>query len=269
LLQSDANVRIEPGYLRELVGQMLAENASLIGSVVVGIGERSLAATLENLQLTVFTAPGLCMAKELGDITCVLGKAMLLRRSELDALGGLARVKDVLAEDYLLVQIYERAGLHVVLSTTTVANVNATTTWKQLVGRHSRWLKMRAVVSAPGFAADLGSNPLPFALAAWLASGLDLRLLAVVAGVYLYKCYWDRTLLLRFRGHGLARAQLWATPARDLLLAAIWLHALFSRSTHWRGQRLRLGKGSVLLPDEGSLPFRFMRWMGRTSSRPE
>ena len=262
VLQSDGNVRIGPGYLRRIVGEMIAERASLIGSVVVGQGESSAAAKLENLQLTVFTAPGLCMAKELGNITCVLGKAMLLRRSELEALGGLARVKDVLAEDYVLVQIYEQSGKHVVLSTTTVANVNESTSFGQFVSRHSRWLKMRALVSAPGYAADLGSNPLPFALGAWLASGFDPRVLCVVGGVYLYKCYWDARLLRRFRGHGMGAAQLWATPARDLILAGIWLYALFSRSTQWRGQRFKLGPGSVLQQDEGSLPLRVLRRIG-------
>ncbi len=262
LLQSDANVRLPTGYLRQLVGEMLSQDAALIGSVVVGVGERTAGAALENLQLTAFVAPGLCMAEELAGITCVLGKSMLLRRSELEAIGGLACVKDVLAEDYVLCQRYQQHGKRVVLSTTAVANVNANTSLRQVAARHARWLKMRAVVSRAGYAADLGSNPFALALAAWLAGGFDPRLLALAAGVWLYKCYWDARLLARFRGHGLGPAQLWVTPARDLLLAAIWLYALFSRSTEWRGQRLRLGPGSVLRHDERPLPLRLLQRLG-------
>jgi ceramide glucosyltransferase len=252
LLQSDANVRLRPDYVRALVGYMLAENASLVGSLVVGEGERSLAATLENLQLTAFTAPGLCMAKELADITCVLGKSMLLKRSELEALGGLALVKDLLAEDYALCQIYTQHGKRIAMTTLRVSNVNQHTSLRQFTSRHSRWLKMRAVVSSAGFVADLGSNPLPFAALATIASGFDLRVLAVTAGVYAYKCTWDARLLHKLRGEGLGAAQFWATPARDLALAGIWLYAAFSRTTTWRGQRLVLGRGSLLLPDEGA-----------------
>lgn len=252
LLQSDANVRLQPGYLRALVAHMLAQGASLVGSLVIGEGERSAAATLENLQLTAFTAPGLCMAKELADITCVLGKSMLLRRSEFEQAGGFALVKDLLAEDYALCQIYAQRGKRIVMTTLRVSNINERTSLRQFASRHSRWLKMRAVVSAPGFIADLGSNPLPFALLAWLASGCDPRLLAVLAGTYAYKCTWDARLLRKLRGHGLGAAQLWATPARDLVLACIWLYAVFSRTTVWRGQRLVLGRGSLLLPADAA-----------------
>lgn len=261
-LQSDANVRLRPGYLRRLVGTMLAENASLVGSLVVGVGERTFAATIDNLQLTAFTAPGLCMAEELAGITCVLGKAMLLRRSELEEIGGLARVRDVLAEDYVLTQLFQKAGKRVVLTTDPVENINVSTSMRRFVGRHSRWLKMRAVVSVPGYLADLGSNPFPLALAAVIASGFDQRLLPMLGGVYLYKCFWDAKLLRRLRGHGLGFAQLWATPARDLALTMIWFYALFSRSTEWRGKPLLLGPGSVLIHNDGPLPLRLLRRIG-------
>jgi len=263
VLQSDANVRLRPGHLRRMVATLQAEDASLVGSLVVGTGERSACATVENLQLTAFTAPGLCAAKELADITCLLGKAMLFRRSELDALGGIAMVKDVLAEDFVMTQLYERAGKKVVLSADPVANVNQSTTLRQLGSRHSRWMKMRVVVSLPGFIGDLGSNPLPFALLALPASGFSPRALAVLGGVYLYKLAWDALMLRRLRGRGLGLAQLWATPARDLLLSGIWAYSLFSRTTVWRGRRLRMGPGTLLVPEEApALPARVLRRLG-------
>jgi ceramide glucosyltransferase len=262
VLQSDANVRLPAGYLRRLVARMETEQASLIGSLVVGVGERSPGAVLENLQLTAFTAPGLCMAKELAGVSCVLGKSMLFRRTELECLGGLARVKDMLAEDFVLAQLYEQSGQRVVLSIEAVHNVNVGTSVRQFAMRHSRWLKMRAVVSAPGFIADLASNPLPFAVAACVASGFETMLLSLVAIVYAYKCFWDARLLRLLRGHGLGFAQLWATPARDLMLAGIWCYALCSRTTEWRGRRLRLGRNSMLLDDDGPLPLRLLRRFG-------
>jgi ceramide glucosyltransferase len=263
VLQSDANVRLRPGHLARMVATLQAEQASLVGSLVVGDGERTPASAVENLQLTAFTAPGLLAAKELANVTCLLGKAMLFRRSELDQLGGIAVVKDVLAEDFVMTQLYERAGKKVVLSADPVENVNQGTTLRQLGSRHSRWMKMRVVVSLPGFVGDLGSNPLPLALLAVLASAASPRALGLLGFAYVYKVALDAFMLRRLRGSGLGAAQLWATPARDLLLAGIWVYSVFSRTTVWRGRRLRMGPGTVLVPDEASaLPARVLRRLG-------
>jgi ceramide glucosyltransferase len=262
VLQSDANVRLRPGHLIRMVSEMQIENASLLGSLVIGDHERSIGATLENLQLTTFTAPGICTAKELGGVNCVLGKAMLFRRHELEAMGGLARVKDVLAEDFALGLLYAEHDKRVFLSMDSVVNVNRCTPIRRFLSRHSRWLKMRAVVSVPGFLADLGTNPVALTMLAWFASGLDARLLWALLLVYAYKCSADTLLLHRFRGRGLGLAQFWATPARDLSLAVLWLYASVSRSTQWRGRRLRLGRGSLLLPDSGALSHRLLRRVG-------
>ncbi|MDD9932346.1 MAG: glycosyltransferase [Myxococcales bacterium] len=256
LLQSDANVRVRPDYLRSIVGELLDRDASLLGSLVVGVGERSAGAALENLQLTGFIAPSVCIAREIAHVTCVLGKAMLLRRSELDQLGGIAIVKDVLCEDFVLAQRYAEAGKRVVLSAHTVENVNVNTPVEAFVARHSRWLKMRAVLSLPGTLADLGANPLPFILA---ASILDARLWLLCIAVWLHKSYWDAALLRRLRGDSLGLTHLWAGPVRDVMLALICFYSLVSRSTEWRGKRFLLGPGSTLIPDEGPLTERLAR----------
>ena len=41
VLQSDANVRARPTYVRDIVGELVAHDASLLSSMVVGVGERS------------------------------------------------------------------------------------------------------------------------------------------------------------------------------------------------------------------------------------
>jgi len=242
-----------------VVAELLASDAALLGSLVVGVGERSLGAQLENTQLTAFTLPGVCTARELANIQCVLGKAMLFRRSELERIGGLARVKDVLAEDYVLAQVFEAEGRKVVVSPRTVQNINVDTPLERFFARHSRWLKMRAVVSIPGHVADLGSNPFPLSLLAWALSGFDGRLLLVALLVALHKAHCDAQLMRGVRGKSLGLAQLWVSPLRDLSLAALWLYSTLSRSTDWRGRRFLLGPGSVLIPYDGPLAVRLRR----------
>lgn len=248
VLQTDANVRVRPGYLRSVVQEWQATGASMLGSLIAARGERSLGAVLDNIQINTFTTPGLCLADRVANITCVLGKAMLFRRSELDSLGGLALVKDVLAEDYVLGQIYASAGKRVVLSRFSVDNVNVAAPLSRFLSRHARWLKMRVVVHLGGFAADLLSNATFFAFVAWVASGFAPPLAAVYLGVVAYKIALDQRLIRKLRGEPLAFSHALCMPLRDLILPCIWLYAAFSRTTEWRGARFRLGRGSVLTP---------------------
>jgi ceramide glucosyltransferase len=256
VLQSDANVRVRPGYLQAFVREFEARGAALMGGLVAGRGERSLGAALDTVQLTSFTSPGVCLAECLAGIPCVIGKAILFRRSELAALGGLELVKDVLAEDFVLGDAYLSAGKRVVISKLVVDNVNVDTSLRRFLARHSRWLKMRVVLHVPGFLADLLSNSSFFALLAAALSGGQPELLGLYVLVASYKLVIDARQIARVRGEPLAAIHLVALPLRDLLLPCLWLYALFSRTTEWRGERFRLARGSQLTPLNIAEPLR-------------
>jgi len=263
VLQTDANVRMRPGYLQELVAELLDEEADMIGSLVVGAGEQSAGSALDNVQLTCFTAPGMCIAQEIAHIPCIVGKSMLFRRSALEDVGGLASVKDLLAEDFMLAGYFERARKKVVLSPTTITSVSAHATVDAFMARHARWLQMRAVVSVPGFIGDLCANASVFALAAFLVGGLDPVLGAIYVMTVVNKMFWDNRVLLHLRGTWLPWRFLWASAGRDVLLAAVWVYAVFARTTVWRGERLRLGRDSLLTPEPAALPARARGRAGR------
>lgn len=261
VLQSDANVRAKDTYLRDVVSELVSSKASLLSSMVVGTGECSAGAAMENLQLSAMIAPSTCFALHYFGVTCVIGKSMLFRKSELESVGGLERVKDILAEDYILGRIYQKAGRGVLLSATTAENVNVSTTVDRFFSRHTRWLKMRAVIHPPAFVAELFANPVALAFAAVVTSGcrLDTAIPAVV--VVASKVALDAWVVKRTRGVPMAARHLAFAPIKDLLLLAILPYAAISRSIEWRGVKLRLGWGSTLRPDDGALPVRVARRM--------
>jgi ceramide glucosyltransferase len=259
VLQTDANVWAEPGYLQKIVSEFISERASLLSSLVTGSGEMSAGAAMENIQLGAFTAPGCCMALKLGGMPCVIGKSMLLRKSELRELGGLAIVKDSLAEDFLLGKHYMAAGKKVVLSATPIRNVNANITIERHVARHARWLKMRAVLHAPAFIAELFVNPVALLMFGWIASGLDSRLGIAMLSLALVKMLGDGMLIRMVRGNPMPWRYLWLAPVKDLLMIGTWAYSSFSRSIDWRGVRLRLGPDSLLMPDQGAFAVRLLR----------
>src|SRR5688500_8060617 len=75
VLQSDANVRVRRDYLRRVVSELETDRGALLTSMVVGVGERSVAAAMESVQLSAFIAPAMCFALRCAGITCVVGKS--------------------------------------------------------------------------------------------------------------------------------------------------------------------------------------------------
>ena len=248
VLFSDANVRVGPSYVAKVVAELEAGQASLLTSLVAGVGEKSAGAAMDNLHLTGFVSPAMCFALQAARITCVVGKTMLLRRKDLAAVGGLELVKDVLAEDFVLGEAYQKAGFKVLLSTTAVHNVNVGASVDRFMSRHARWLRMRAVISMLGMVADLLANPVAMAIAALLISGLDPRFAFALAGVVVVKPFVDSVPLRRLRGVPMAARHLALSPVKDLLVAAVWPYALLSRSVEWRGVRMHIGRGSMVTP---------------------
>lgn len=246
VLLSDANVRVGPDYCRRIVGEMEREGGSLLTSLVAGVGERSIGAAMDNLHLTGFISPAMCFALDVAGITCVVGKTMLLRRSELEALGGFALVKDILAEDFVLGAAYQKAGKRVLLSPTPVWNVNVRTSVDRFMSRHARWLKMRAVLHVPGMLADMGANAIMLAALSVLATGAEPVSVASLLAASLFKPIGDALACRRLRGQNMPLRYLALVPLKDILIGAVWPYALVSRTIEWRGVRLRIGRGSVL-----------------------
>lgn len=248
LLQTDDNVYLPPDYLRQIVSEMLATDAALLSNPVVGVGEQSIGATLENLQLTTATAPALCAAHHVLEIPAVVGKSMLMKRASLEALGGFASVGDVLAEDYVLGKRFAEAGEKVVLSTTPIRNVNHRTTVRAFLSRHTRWLRLRAALHPAALLYELLANPLPLVLLAFITSGGAYGTGPFLLGTLVARVGFDSVLMQRLRGSSLGLRHLWLIPARDLLMLGIWVCAVLSRKVSWRGSRLRVGTETRLAP---------------------
>lgn len=254
LLISDADVRVDPNYLRALAAELTDSSVGLVSNPIVGVGEQSLGSALDNLHLNTFVLASVCAAPVFARHACVVGKSMLFRQSDLARLGGWAKIKDVLAEDYVLGQLYQQAGYRVALSSYAIRAVNRRRSIADFARRHVRWGQMRRKLAGPLYWLEPMMLP-----SAWLALAMGLILaqqpsgslqaaLAVASTACMLRLLGNLLLLRTLRGQ-LPGLTTWVlAPLKDLLVVGLWLFAAVDATVNWRGNRFRIGAGSTLSP---------------------
>jgi ceramide glucosyltransferase len=251
LVISDSNARVERGYLDEIAAHLDDPSVGLVTHPIAGTGEADpgarLGAVADSLHLSGVITPSIVAAKLLCGKDYVVGKSMAMRRADVDALGGFASVKDVLAEDFVLGRaIVDRLGKRVVLARSPVTCVSVTRRLAGFVRRYARWNVMqRQCAGLPAYVALLLENPVMLAaLAAVVAPGAATLGLACAAGASRMATDALASRLLRRR---------WFSPralllggVKDLLCACAWAYGLASRTIEWRSHRLTVLRGSRL-----------------------
>ncbi len=258
VLISDSNVMVDRDYLKEIVKHMEDPEVGLVSNIIKGSGGKTIGSIFENLHMNTFIMGSVCFLDKFLKMPCVIGKSMLMRKTDLEAIGGLIAVKDVLAEDYIIGKEMHKRGKKVILSRHIIKNVNEYWGLKKFLNRHTRWGKLRWRIGGIRYVSELISNPvfmswLPVFI--WEASKLTISfallisLIKVMGDLYLGKITSsDSNPLVYF-----------LAPVKDLIIGFIWFVPLFSNTVVWRGNRFMIGRDSILThcPETGMWAWRY------------
>jgi ceramide glucosyltransferase len=244
---SDSNVAVEPTVLRGMMHR-LTDDVGLVTSFIRGVGGRGVGGALEALQLNTFVMGSVAAVDSSTDRVCAVGKSMLFRRAELEAVGGFSELGRYLGEDQILGEAIRGLGTKVVVSSQPIDNVLGEMSVAQFAGRFLRWARIRRRISRGGYLAELLVNPLPAAAClvalepSWTTAMVALGVVALVAA-----CGFVVERRLDIRRPLLAYPLL--TVIRSMVVAVLWLVPFFSSTVEWRGRTYRIGHRTLLCSD--------------------
>lgn len=246
ILISDSNVRVKPDYLKHMVSSLQGK-VGVVTSVIVGKHAHGLGGQLEATYLNTFYAKSMFLAKRFGH-SCVIGKSMLFRKSTAERFGGLASLKNYLAEDYMFGLATQRLGYKVAYAAKPVTQHIGHYTFKDFWSRHLRWGRIRKSHAPFAVAIEplLSSAFFDASLFSYAAS--EICLISPLRAFILYFFIWG---ILDHMVHFALRRKIkpfyplvWIL--REMMFLPLWIHTVMGQTVNWRGTIYKLKQGGLL-----------------------
>jgi ceramide glucosyltransferase len=229
---ADSDICVGRDYLRSLAPSFASEEIGAATCLYAGVPNASVISRLGAMQIEDVFIPSVLVALALGPLRFCLGATMAVRRSTLEAIGGLEALGATIADDHKLGELVTESGKRIDLSRYVVQTTVPETTLGALWTHELRWARTNLALAPGGYAFSFLMYALPLALLYLAVSrnaALGLPLLAVVVALRLGLHYSSRAAL------GVKRAgDASLIPIRDFLSLAIWFASFFGRRVRWR-----------------------------------
>lgn len=233
LVLADADIHVEPDYLKALAGPVQDPGVGVVTCLYRARPVDTLWARVGALFIQDWFVPQVLLAYALGSSDFAFGATIALRRDVLRAMGGLEAVASHLADDYELGARSRALGFRTVLSSYLVETTVNEPRFRDLVAHQLRWLRTIRVINPWGYTFSLVTFGMPLAAVAALWARQDfVSALAFLALLLRLMLHFRACRQLRTR----PRAPL--VPLADGLLCGLWGLGLLGQAVKWRGQAL-------------------------------
>ncbi|MFM8984939.1 MAG: glycosyltransferase [Planctomycetia bacterium] len=243
VLLSDSNVRIAPDDVGRVLPCFADPAVGMVHQPVVGVGETTLPAAIENLHYTEFAGFLSIAATVLCGQHAVNAKGQWVRRAALADIGDFAGVRDHGADDYILSRLVLARGWRLRLAPVPIETVQTHWSWRSLAARHLRHSSLRRRMVPWAYPLELLLNPVPWALALLATDGAAAALPLVVL-----KMAIEISAARLLRRRPLAWRHALAIPFKDILYFTGWFASFAVRTVAWRGRTYAIAAGGRLVP---------------------
>ena len=234
VVMSDSDIRVTPDFLRHVAAEFADGATSLATCPYRALPGRSFWSRLEAAGMNTTFWQGVLTARMLDGMKFAVGPTVAARRKAIDAIGGIERVKNYLAEDFELGKLIAEAGFRVILSSYVVEHRIGSETRAANFTHRIRWARTSRRSRPWGYFGQLFTYPLPLALLLCAAMPQWWPLLASTAVIRYASALFVSQVVLGARLN-------WALlPLEDVLGFAFWIAGFFGHHIAWRGRKYLL-----------------------------
>jgi ceramide glucosyltransferase len=165
-----------------------------------------------------------------------VGPTIAARRRVLHSIGGFERLKDYLAEDFVLGKFAAEAGHGVILSSYVIEHHIGNASFSENIAHRLRWTRSTRRSRPSGYVGQLFTMPLPLAVLVVTLSPEWWPVLPIALAVRLAAAYSVSVRVLH------ARINWLLLPLEDAMGFLFWIAGFFGNTISWRGRRYRLFK---------------------------
>jgi ceramide glucosyltransferase len=248
LVMSDSDIRATSNFLTVIGAEFQDPKLGVSSCPYRAVPGRSFWSTLEAIGMNTEFLSGVIVARMLEGVKFALGPTATARRQVLTDIGGWNRLKDYLAEDFVLGNFAAEKGWRVILSSYVIEHHIGSQPFLPNARHRLRWFRSTRRSRPSGYVGQLFTNPLPLVFLLWIIRP-EWWAIAIVTCI-------ARALAAVATAHSILRdpltTRLWfLVPVQDFLSFVFWIGGFFGNVITWRGRRYLLMKDGTFRLIEG------------------
>jgi len=234
VVMSDSDIRVTPSLLRTIAAEFQDPHLGVATCPYRAVPGSSFWSRLEATGMNTDFWGSALVARILEGMHFAVGPTIAARRRALQSIGGFDRVKDYLAEDFVIGKFAAEAGHGVILSSYVIEHHIGSATLHENVAHRLRWARSTRRSRPAGYVGQLFTMPLPLAVLVFAMSPAWWPVLPVALMVRVLAAYMVSAHVLR------AKINWLLLPLEDLTGFCFWTAGFFGNTISWRGRRYLL-----------------------------
>jgi ceramide glucosyltransferase len=246
VVMSDSDIRVTPDFLRSVASEFNDKALGVATCPYRAVPSSSLWSRLEATGMNTDFWGGALVARMLEGVRFAVGPTIAARRGVLRSIGGFDRLRDYLAEDFVLGKFAAEARHGVILSSYIVEHHIGNATMEENVTHRVRWARSTRRSRRAGYVGQLFTMPLPLALLVVALVPGWWPVLPVTLAIRALAAYIVSARVLR------ASINWLLLPIEDVIGFFFWFAGFFGNTITWRNRRYRLFADGRFEPILGS-----------------